>query len=110
MSDTPSLFDPCGEFAPEPPAQWHSDTSRDAADQIATVAGRLRRTVYQWLAGRGAQGGTDEEIQGALSMPANTQRPRRVELFDQGLVVDSGRRRETRSGRKAVVWVVRQAS
>lgn len=91
---------------PEPPAQQHSDTSRDAADAIKGVSGRLRREVYEWLAGRGVDGGTDEEIQAALNMPSSTQRPRRVELVRAGRVVDSGRQRPTKSGRKAVVWTV----
>ena len=51
-----------------------------------------------------AGGLTDEQCQRQLSMPANTQRARRVELTDAGYVKDSGRRRPTESGRKAIVW------
>jgi len=98
-------------FGDDPPAQRHSGTSREAAEQIAGVSGPLRRAVYEWLLGRGDQGGTDEEIQDALNMPASTQRPRRVELVETGFVRDSTRTRLTRSRRKAVVWVaVRQGT
>ena len=39
-------------------------------------------------------------------MSGNTVRPRRIELQEKGLVVDSGRRRPTPSARQAIVWVV----
>lgn len=95
----PDLFD-------LPPAQRHSPTSVAAAEAIAPRAGSLRAHVYDWLKARGADGGTDEEMQTALQMSPNTQRPRRVELEQLGLVQNSGRTRLTRAGRKAVVWVV----
>jgi hypothetical protein len=51
-------------------------------------------------------GGTDEELQDALGMNPNTQRPRRIELVERGLVRDSGRTRKTKSGRRATVWEI----
>jgi len=53
-----------------------------------------------------SRGLTDHEMQAHLNMIGSTQRPRRVELCDKGLVVDSGRQRPTPSGRMAVVWVI----
>ena len=97
-------------FAPEPPAQRHSDTSVQAARDIEALASRLRREVHDFLVARGEAGATDEEMQACLGMAANTQRPRRVELCRAGLVVDSGRRRLTRARRLAVAWVARAAS
>lgn len=95
------LFDP---LPPSPPAQRHSPTSRDAAAQIAPRAGTLRAAVLAAL--KDAPGGlTDEELQTLLNMGASTQRPRRIELTQAGLVRDSGTTRRTRSGRQAVVWV-----
>lgn len=109
----PSLFGddlpPPVETPPLPPAQRHSETSVAAAAQIAGVAGRLQRAVYEYLRSRGAEGATDEEIQSALAMPASTERPRRVELVESGHCEDSGRTRLTRSGRKAVVWIARES-
>ena len=84
-----------------PPRQRHSDTSHEAADSVEVRLGRLQRQVLDYLARGGA---TDEEIQDRLNMAPNTERPRRRELQLNGLVRDSGERRLTRSGRKAVVW------
>jgi hypothetical protein len=62
--------------------------------------------VFHFIQEQGWRGATDEEIQTALDMNPSTQRPRRVELVDQGLIQDSGRTRLTRSKRAAAVWWV----
>ena len=98
-----NLFD---QPEPAPPCQKHSETSRAAAEQIEPRAATLRRAVLDFLRARGAQGATDEEGMTALAMAGNTYRPRRIECFQAGLIVDSGLTRPTRSGRQAVVWVV----
>jgi hypothetical protein len=100
-----TLFDYVVEVEPDPPCQRHSVTSREAADAIKPDASELRRRVLAYLRGRGEDGATDEEMQTGIPMPANTERPRRCELVEMGSVVDSGRKRRTRSGRNAVVWV-----
>lgn len=87
-----------------PLAQRHSATSVEAANLMAgTRAGTLRATIWRWLLGRPA-GATDEEGQQALGLDGNTYRPRRVELQEAGLVVDSKVTRLTKNKRKAVVW------
>ena len=95
---------PCPACTPEQsaPHQPHSETSREAAEEIRPVAGELRKAVFVYIKQHG--GATDEEVQKALEMSPNTQRPRRVELVDRGMVRDSGQKRRTKSGRKAVVW------
>ncbi len=90
------------------PFQTHSDTSRSAAHLMRDRARGLREDVYSFVASRGRVGATDEELQSALPIGPNTARPRRVELVAEGRVVDSGRTRETKSGRKATVWVAAQ--
>jgi len=93
----PSLFD-----APESlPYQPHSATSRAAAEQAEPSAETCRSLVLAYLRGHPA---TDEQIQFALRMPGNTERPRRKELVAAGLVRDSRRKRETKSGALATVW------
>jgi hypothetical protein len=87
------------------PAQRHSATSVEAAEAIEPKAATLRGQVLSYLKGCGASGATDEEIQAALELNPSTQRPRRIELCNLGLVRDSGRTRLTKAGRKAVVWV-----
>jgi hypothetical protein len=63
-----------------------------------------RQFIYEWLVRRNTFGGTDEEIQIALHLDAGTARARRVELVRMKLIVDSGTKRKTRSGRPARVW------
>jgi transcription initiation factor IIE alpha subunit len=92
-------------FIKAPPAQRHSETSRAAAASLtpAKLTGdRLR--IYRYLRTR-PDGATDEEIAAALTMNANTERPRRIELQKIGMIRLSGTR-ATASGRKANVWRV----
>lgn len=90
---------------PTPPAQRHSATSQDAAQRIEPRAETLRRIVLEAIRAS-ADGLTDEEGIALTDMPANTYRPRRVELWRMNWIRDSGRTRATRSGRAAVVWEV----
>lgn len=92
-----------------PPAQWHSETSVEAAEKAAGRAEQDRARVYFYLKAEGLHGGTDEEIQLELNMPGNTERPRRWELSqaEPPLICLSGQTRKNRSGRRAAVWVVR---
>lgn len=86
----------------------HPDTAKQAATQANT--GRTRAWVQDFIEGNGEYGATDEEIiEAAFAVgyvSANSLRPRRVELVRDNVVMDSGERRKTRSGRKAIVWVV----
>lgn len=81
------------------------DTRAVAAAAIAPVAGGMGRRVHEFIRRRGERGATDEEISLALSMRDSTARARRVELRDAQKIRDSGRRRETNSGRASIVWV-----
>jgi len=63
------------------------------------------RRVLEWLRLVGSYGGTDDEMQVALDMSPNTQRPRRIELLEAGLIRSTGTYRKTRTGRRAAVWV-----
>ena len=85
------------------PAVQHSRTSMQAADSLdaKTLTG-LRLRVYEFIAGC-VDGATDEEMQRAMDMSPNTQRPRRRELEQRGLIVARGTRL-TRSRRQASVW------
>ena len=106
MTAQPNLFD-----SPLPPAQ-RAETSRLAAVSVASATGVMRLRVLTFLRDRGALGATDEEIADALQMAPNTARPRRCELADPArygltgapLIVAAPVRRQTRSGRTAIVW------
>ena len=98
--------DPEYDPAVAPLAQRHSATSVEAGRQPD------RRDQGRHAAGRHlpppavphGDGGYDEEAQEALGLPGYAYRPRRVELQNAGLVVDSRRVRLTRNKRRAVVW------
>lgn len=92
-------------FGPAPKYQAHSDTSKSAAAEIEGKARTLRGTVYTFLKISGMYGATDEELQIALGMNPSTERPRRIELVELGLVKKRGKTRPTKSGRQAVVWI-----
>lgn len=81
------------------------ETSRAAAEAIEPHAGTLEALVLAAITFRGTTGATDEELQTALRMDANTQRPRRWSLAKKGLIEPSGKERLTRAGRRAQVWV-----
>lgn len=101
MDDQLSMFE-----TPETlPYQPHSGPSRDAAEAMrGGAAVSDREAVLRVIDGK--MGGlTDEEIQRVLKLNPSTERPRRIELVKAGLVRDSGRKRQTISGREATVWV-----
>jgi hypothetical protein len=90
-----------------PPAHHNAPrgTSDVAARRIRGAVTGLRNRVLAFLASRGTDGATDEEAETALRIRPQTYTPRRGELVKAGLVVDTGRRRCTTSGRPAAVWI-----
>ncbi len=90
-----------------PPARHNAPagTSGVAADRIAHCAKDLRARVLGFIVEQGPNGATDDEGEAALGIKPQTYTPRRGELVKLGLVVDSGFRRNTTSGRPAAVWV-----
>jgi transcription initiation factor IIE alpha subunit len=86
------------------PFQAHSATSRAAAKSTLPAAGTQRRKVLDFVRTYGPV--TDEEIQDGLGMNQSTQRPRRVELCNDGLIKADGEK-QTKSGRKATTWCVK---
>jgi hypothetical protein len=95
--------------------QRHSQTSIQAAREIEPKVESIKKQVLAWFQICGAEGSTDDEL--AMAYPEykpGTLRCRRIELtWDNkkrrdGPLVDSGRTRSNRSGRKMTVWVARQ--
>ena len=81
------------------------DTSEEAAEAIRPSAHILRGKVLAYIEGEERNGATDDEVQRALGMNGNTERPRRSELETMGFLVRTDRRRKTSSGRNAVVFM-----
>lgn len=80
-------------------------TSEVAAKMIAPKAGTMRGRVYAAIFAAGTRGLTDDEGQQLTGIRCQTWGPRRHELVSMGLVVDTGERRPTSSGRPAAVWI-----
>ncbi|MDX2017620.1 MAG: hypothetical protein SFY95_08295 [Planctomycetota bacterium] len=71
---------------------------------IAPHAGTLRARILAFIDAQGPAGATDDEGEAALGIKPQTYTPRRGELAALGVLVDTGRRRKTASGRPAAVW------
>jgi predicted HTH transcriptional regulator len=92
------LFDRAGA-----PYVKNSDTSKEAADSILLNSKTLRGIVFAYI--KGANGCTCDEVETALEMKHQTASARIRELSEAGYISDKGKRRPTRSGRLAVVWI-----
>jgi hypothetical protein len=90
---------------PLSPGHYGSDTSRAAAEHIASDAARLRTLVLGSLRHHGPA--TADEVAGRLALSILSVRPRCTELLKSGAIVDTGNRRPNSSGRNAKVWRVR---
>lgn len=96
LGDTP--------YPASPGFEKSSDTSKLAAESIAPKAGRLRASVLAEVRDRGVDGTTCDEVEVALSLRHQTASARIRELALNGSIVDTGRKRPTRSKRPAVVY------
>src|SRR3990167_10637220 len=96
------LFSYIRPYSGNPPFQSHSDTSLAASRSMRKKLGQLHVMVMEAVRFHGPL--TDEELCDVLNLQGNTLRPRRRELQLMAYVIDSGKRKPTRSGRKAVVW------
>lgn len=65
-----------------------------------------KRQIVSLLISRKHMGATLDEMQSLTGIKLQTLCARRKELEEMGLVVDSGNRRKTTSGRTATVWIV----
>ncbi len=97
------------DFADRPytPHVPGSATSEAAAKAKRPTALTDKRLVLDHIRSCGENGSTDDEIEYHLSMLHQNASARRRGLCIEGLVVDSGKTRKTRSNRSAVVWIAR---
>lgn len=94
-------------FGKPPPYARGSDTSEAAASSVTELTGKWRTMVYELIAKRKDYGATCDECEVELARRHQNISARIWELRHQGFIVDSERRRLTRSGRRAVVWVAK---
>lgn len=81
------------------------NTRRAAREQFDQSVRDCEARVFGAILDAAAGGLTDEEISTVTGLELNTSRARRVRLRDDSKIIDSGQRRLTASGRKAIVWV-----
>jgi biotin operon repressor len=84
------------------------DTSHEAAGRAENMASRHRSMVHNWLMIIGPQ--SSEQIAAGVGLDSLQVMKRISDLRSDGVVIDSGERRLTRTGRKAAVWKLKQAS
>lgn len=84
------------------PAYSNPTTSRSAAESVRESAATLRSKVLAFIRDRG--GATCDEAEEALGLTHQTASARVNELMNLRWIEDSGKKRPTRSGRKAIVW------
>lgn len=65
-----------------------------------------RMAVLEAIAWAGEEGRTDDELILEMGIPHQSVGPRRLELVESGWIEDSTRRRKTRTGADAIVWVL----
>jgi len=102
---TPAGETPASRWAP-PSAK--TETSRQAAAEIATRLSAIQQDILAHLQRSGEHGGTCDELEEAMRLRHQTCGPRLRELALSGAIVDTGMRRKTRSGRRAIVWLARE--
>lgn len=89
---------------PSDPGFKDADTGRAAADCIAPEAPRLRSICLDALKAHTPDCATADEIAAELGRSVLAIRPRFSELVRQGLIRDTGARRQNESGCSAKVW------
>lgn len=86
------------------PYQPSSDTSREAAESVSRRIEQQRGDVYLCIIRGGSDGRIWDEIVEILDC-SPTSNGRLTELKDMKLIEDSGRKRKTRRGCNATVYV-----
>ena len=79
-------------------------TSIATADAVLPKTGTWRRKIYDYVQARGFDGATDQEIEIALHLSGNTERPTRITLVRDNYLVDTGRTRRNELGHECIVW------
>jgi len=92
---------------PYTPSVAGSRTSVAAAQAKVPTASSDEGRVFQTIKVSGKHGMTDDELEVALNLLHQTASARRRGLELRNFVMDSGRSRPTRTGRQAIVWIVK---
>ena len=82
-----------------------SDTSEAAARSVEATAPRDQDRILASVGARHSDGMTCDELEVALGLSHQTASARVRDLVKAGRIIDSGKRRKTRTGRSAAVYV-----
>lgn len=85
---------------PEVPGYKKRETSRRAAETVKAPGPNEQKVILALS----QCDKTDHEIAAWLHMDITATRPRRSNLTARGVVIDSGKRRETPWGKQSIVW------
>lgn len=109
MSESFRYVDPKALRAMHPaPSVQGSETSEAAARAMPDSQRKIDKArIVAAMRAAGSNGLTDEEGQRLTGIAGDTYRPRRGELLKDNLIVKARRKRMTRSGREAEVWIAR---
>jgi hypothetical protein len=88
----------------DPPFVRGSDTSEAAADSVGPFTASLRRQALLTIESGGPDGRTCDECEVILGGRHQTVSARIWELVQLNLIFDTGKRRPTRSRRKARIY------
>lgn len=102
--DSGDLFDQYPNY----PGSQGGETSAEAAAELAPSLGRLQRIVQHAISEAGRAGLTGDEIGERTGVNRYTVRARTAELRKAGVIGDSGQRRVNCTGRRAIVWVLKE--
>jgi len=83
-----------------------SETSKEAAEAKKETRARDEARVLNFLRSRGEEGATDYEIEKSTGLRQSSASARRNGLVKKGLVRDSGMKRKTSTGQRAIVWIL----
>ncbi len=84
------------------------ETSLNAAERLLPRTGTKRKTVYDLILSAGSYVLCDHEIEAQTGWLHQSASSIRNGLMNDGWIKDSGLRRNTPQGNKAIVWVVAQ--
>jgi hypothetical protein len=90
-----------------PPYARHSSTSREAAENMKESAPTYEARVLDFIRSRDRYGATADECLVQLGLTHQNGSARVSELAKKQLIIRSSRKRLTRSGGKAFVYVAR---
>lgn len=92
---------------PDAPGHRGVETSILASQSLRTKLGRLQAIAFDAIKKAGSNGFTADELAERLQIDRYSIQPRTSELKRKALIRDSGKRRANRSGKLAIVWVVK---